>query len=340
MTNRNGVRTGVRKRETTLLQIQTTTQRRSDFEELSTSQDTALLPGPPSPGRDLGHDEEADGDQLLDDGEDSECGEPAGEDLPPNDEADEEMQSARELALSGLLGSRPPVVLLRLRLENGELVVRSCARPAKHEGDQALELLRELVTRCFRAGRDHVTEEEWNQLLGTAPATLLRRLTLLLRLAIKGSEKVGFGKDEKAVSTPRDIGLERFANKFAALPDGTPFSLRLLLLDQRGRPSDSNDYFDQLPDAVKLLALRRALQSERRRKVAVSDLEFCGNIQDALEELLGAEIPMPSEDRVRRGLRDNFKRKGLGNPFPNQRDRQRTYDQPVSASLLPDEERS
>jgi hypothetical protein len=144
---------------------------------------------------------------------------------------------------------------------------------------------------------------------------------------------VSLGADDEsgAKFTPHDVGLERFANKFAALPDGTPFSLRLLLLDQRGREA-SDHFFDQLPEAVKLLALRRALQQERAKGIAVSDNAFRDDLQRALEELLGTPVPKPTEDHVRRRLRDHYNRKGLGDLFPNQRERQREYERLSAAS--------
>lgn len=338
MAGRNGERKGIQKQGQTQVQIQTTMQRRAGVEELGTWQDRIALPGLPLRSGDLGHDEEADGDQLLDDGDESDCGETAGEHLFPNAETEDEPESPRQLALADLLGSRPPVVLLRLSLENGELMVRPCARPTSTTR-QGLEVVRNLVLRCFVEGRPDLDEDEWEQLLGTGtnPAPLILRLTLLLRLAITGGDKVRLGEQEKATYRPKDIGLEGFANKFVALPDGTPFSLRLLLLDKRGRQR-GEDVFDRLPDAIKLLALRRALRSEEQTRVAVSDLEFCGTIQQAIEELLGMEIPRPAEEPVRRQLRDNFKRKRLGNLFPNRDDRQRAYNQRTPAASGPCED--
>jgi hypothetical protein len=70
--------------------------------------------------------------------------------------------------------------------------------------------------------------------------------------------------------------------------------------------------------------LRRAL--ERKNGIAVSDYDFRAAIRVALEELLGTSVPRPTEDQVRRRLRDNFKRRGLPDVFPNQRDRQCAYD--------------
>jgi hypothetical protein len=327
MAERKAVRIGTQKQKQAQVQIQTTERRRAGAEELSTWQERPVLAGASPRNADLGYDEEADSDQLIDD-EEADSGESGEIDVSPTTEAEEETEVRRQLALGDLLGSRPPVVLLRLRQEGEELRVSCCAAPASREAREALELLQRFVARCFRDGRSHFTDAEWAELLGHEPGPLTRRLTLLLRLAIKASEKVAFsegGAEGGEAFTPHDVGLERFVNKFAALPDGTPFSIRLLLLDQRGRERGEH-FFDQLPDAVKLLALRQALRRERERGVAVSDNDFRDEIQHALTELLGADVQKPTEDQVRRRLRDNFKRKGLGDLFPNQTSRQREYD--------------
>ncbi len=168
MARRAGVRKGIQKQGQTQVQIQTTMRRRAGVEELSTWQETAVRPGVSPRGGDLGYDEEADGDQLLDDGEESGSSEPTGDDCFQPEESDDEPQIRHRLTVADLLGSRPPVVLLRLSLENGAVAVRTCARPASRDAGQALELLRDFVTRCFQDGRAHFTDAEWDQLLGNA----------------------------------------------------------------------------------------------------------------------------------------------------------------------------
>jgi hypothetical protein len=298
------------------------------MDKLGTWREGYLLPGPASGNADLGHDDEADGDDHVDDGDEASPGLPGTGELVRSDEDGEETEVGRQLALEDLLGSRPPAVLLRIG-DGDPVTVRVCAAPASPAEAEALELLRQFVVRRFTDGRPHFTEDEWDQLLGHADAPLTRRLTLLLRLAVKANEKVGLGGPDEgggAAFTPHDVGLERFANKFAALPDGTPFSIRLLLLDERGRPG-GDTFFDRLPDAVRLLALRRALGRERATGVAVSDNEIRAEIQQALEELLGAEVPKPTVNQVRRQLRDHFRRNRLGDLFPNQTSRQQKYDE-------------
>jgi hypothetical protein len=340
MPQRTGHRTRKQRQKRGQLQIQLTGQRRAGMDDLDTWQERGLLPGAVPLGGDLGYDDEADGDQLSDVGEDSDQEGPGAAEVGRAEEEEDRADrraTRRWLTLEDLLGSRPQVVWLRLDVGGGDVAVRSCAAPTNPEAAQALELLRVFVARCFRDGRAHFTPAEWAELLGQSPAPLTRRLTLLLRLAVKANAKVGLGADggvgrpapsaegAGAAFTPHDLGLERFAHKFAALPDGTPFSLRLLLLDQRGRERGGH-FFDHLPDAVKLLALRRALHRERTRGEAVSDNNFRELLQEALEELLGTPVPRPTEDQVRRRLRDNFKRKGLGDVFPNQSARQQQYD--------------
>jgi hypothetical protein len=244
------------------------------------------------------------------------------------------VERAREqgrVTLNDLLGSRPPVVLLRMDCEGGEVKVLPCATPSSDRAKEALELLRRFVEQRFKDGRRNFTDDEWAELIGdqeqeTRPG---KRLTLLLRLAVKAGEKASLGEGKGATFTPNDIGLERFANKFAALPDGTPFSIRLLLLDERGKNKSGKDggYFARLPRAVTFLALERALQREERveKPEAVSDYAFCPSLRDELEKLLGAEQELPGEEDVQR-LREWLTRNGLGDRFPNQRERKRKYE--------------
>ena len=346
MPERKGKRIKNQKQEQSQLQVQLTERRRTGLDELAVPSTAVMLPGASILNGDLGHDEEANGDDLLDDSEES--GEPGADVV-----AVEEPEAAgpgflpdvpRQLTLADLLGSRPPVVLLRVDSTGDAITVRSCAAPSSERAAEALELLRCFVERRFNDGRSNFSDEEWAELLGRAPAPLTRRLLLLLRLAIGGSEKVRLGEDreggaeaaEGPTITFHDVGLWRFAGKFATLPDGTPFSLSMLLVDERGR--EGGHFFDQLPDAVKLLALRRALRMERERRRADSDIEFRHSLQQALEDLLETDVPKPTVDHVRRRLRDNFKRKkelkGLPPLFPNQQARQQDYDRlPAPASL-------
>ncbi len=278
---------------------------------------------------DFGFDEEAAGDDQMQ--EDPDVVDVA---LASEAEAPEQPAPLRRaaIALSDVIGSRPPVVLFRLREAAGEIRAELCLKPSA-ENAEALEELRALVEECFRQGLPLLTAEERAQLLGTVPTNVARRLALLLRLAVKGGDKV-VAEDGKSrlQYTPNDRGLERYAGKFVALPDGTPFSLRLLLLDLRGRKAEDN-FFDQLPLVIKLLALRRALDSEERERRAATDYEFGARMQHALEGLLGdPNVPRPTEDQVRRRLRDNLKRNGVGHLFPKKEDRQRHYDQMPATS--------
>jgi hypothetical protein len=320
MSKQSGRRITIRER--LQARIRRTQRQRDGTDELETRAD-GWLPGAVTANHNLGFDDEADGDSML--AEEGEEGDgPAFADVfAPNQ--DDEFPSPR-LALPALIGSRPPVVLLRLERDGDGVKVRRCAASASAEACEALALLEKVVVRCFEKGRAELNAQEWDELLGAADASLTRRMTLLLRLAADAGDKVSLSQDSGAAFTPHDVGLERFAGKFAALPDGTPFSLRLLLMDKRGRERGDH-FFDRLPEAVRLLALRKALAWERKKWSAVSDNEFRDEIQKALEELLGVPVPKPTEDHVRRRLRDNFVRRGLAHVFPNQRARQRAYEQ-------------
>jgi hypothetical protein len=317
------------------LQIPITEQRRNGCDTLDNPAEVCL-PGPIPGNGDMGTDDEADSDShLAEEGEEGDAA-PCAELVDPPEQDDR--AATPRLPLSALIGSRLPAVLLRLERTAEGVAVRTCAAPASDEARMALKLLAAFVAQRFDKGRAGLDAAEWEELLGATPdAPLMRRMILLLRLAVEAGEKVSLGEESKAAFTPHDIGLERFAAKFAALPDGTPFSLRLLLLDKRGRER-SDTFFDRLPDAVKFLALRKALLRERQEGQAVSDYDFCTSIQKALEELLGFKVERPTEDQVRRRLRDNFKRRGLAHVFPNQRERQQAYLQEAARQKAAEQE--
>src|SRR5262249_6918254 len=118
---------------------------------------------------------------------------------------------------------------------------------------------------------------------------------------------------------PHDRGLERFQSKIAALPDGLPFSLRLLLLDRRGKRQLRRDPFLDLPDPLLLLAVRRALALERETGRMHSDYEFGPLLRRALGEL-GVPLPSAPTEEQMRTLRERraWQRLRL---FPNARAR-------------------
>jgi hypothetical protein len=319
------------------LQIQMTEVRREGMEAIDAPAEAHALPGLAAVNGDLGPDDEAEGDVVADDGDVSGSGEPGAGDVVLTEEVEPTARGPRQLSLDDLLGSRPPVVLLRVDCVKGEVKVRPCAAPSFPPAALALDLLTRFVGQRFQDGRPKLTDEEWNELIGGEAAPLGKRLTLLLRLAVKPGEKVSLGEGTGAAFTPNDIGLERFANKFAALPDGTPFSIRLLLLDERGKKKSGGDggFFSRFPKALTYLALQRALQRECVKEEAVSDYEFGRSLRDALEELLGTDLPMPGEEDIQR-LREGLKRNGLGHRFRNRAERQRQYDsRPSSPLTLP-----
>jgi hypothetical protein len=204
--------------------------------------------------------------------------------------------------------------------------VRPLVRP-RARTREALEELCRLLEGRFQEGRRLLTPQEWNQLIGREPVSITARLVLLARLAIAGQTQVPLPGGASFV--PNNRGLERYVGKLALLPDGTPFSIRLLLKgSQSGRrsqanPDLANHPFGRLPEAVKLLALRRALRQEKLEGQARNDEEFRALLGNALLEL-GLPMKRPFWKHVEM-LRSSLKRKGLGEIFPNAAERQKQY---------------
>jgi hypothetical protein len=290
----------------------TNERRRREFDDLDDPDllDRPFPPGPAGPNRDRGADE---GDE---DGPAEDAPDPAADGL------------ARRLALAEVIGSRPPVALLRLVLTNDGVRAEPTPQvPRALRGSGSLDELRAFVEERFRAGRRLLGEADWLLLLsGPPPATLL---LLLTRLSIQGGDVVDV--PGRARFLPRDRGLGRYAGKFALLPDGTPFSLRLLLEDGQGRNRTDRNAgeraFHSLPDAIQLQALRTALDEEARTGRADTDADLANRLRVALEGLgIVLDVRTTLLPRYVAGLRERLVYHGLPEVFPNRMQRRKSYE--------------
>src|SRR5262249_4649961 len=147
----------------------------------------------------------------------------------------------------------------------------------------------------------------------------------LTRLAVRGNTRISI--PAKRSFRPNDRVLGRYAGKFAALPDGLPFSIRLLLEDGQGRRKAEGAFasrtFNQLPAALQLQALPLALQREAEARPAKDDDGLADLLVAALKGL-GLEVDNPAYRHVI-GLREKLKYHGLGHLFPNAATRQERY---------------
>jgi hypothetical protein len=292
-----------------------TEQMREGHDELDLPRDRLPLAGLLLPGTDLGPEDDAEDDLLPEDDD----GEAAALAL------DEAAAPASRVTLADLLGSRPPVVHLRLSEHDGNVDVALCARAWSPAVAETLEELRELLLYLFTVRGVQFNQEEWEALLWGQNASPGGRLLLLSRLAVTADTLI---EPARVPFRPNDRGLKRYHGKIAALPDGMPFSMRLLLLDLRGKrqthsPQATASGFLDLPDAVLLLALRRAFAAEAKEKKAHSDYHLGPVLRTILAEMGITLSARPSEEEVRT-LRErrNWKKLGL---FLNARQRQRLY---------------
>ena len=308
---------------------QRTQQIRHGMDELEVPEDFEPLAGPIPSGSDLGPDDDIDGDLLLDDAGDSA--------LPFAEEEVNGTTRASRAALTDLIGTRRPVLLVRLRWSGTIVLAEGVTVPRSRSAADALEELRLFIESRFREGLADWTDSDRARLLGDEAAPLSERLLLLGRLAVNANASLSIAAEGAGAAplrfTPHDRGLQRYAGKFAALPDGLPFSLRWLLKDGRGQKGSSHP-FDQLPLGVKLLALRRVLRAEEEAKQATKDDGLREPICDALAQM-GIPIEKKPTWRHITRLREALKRHGLGHLFPQQKDRQKDYANSSAAPVAP-----
>jgi hypothetical protein len=302
-----------------------TEQMREEHDELDLPREHLPAAGVLLPGTDLGPDDEGE-DDLLPEDEDGEAAGIALEEAP---------DQASRVTLADLLGSRPPVVHLRLSERNGTVEAAVCHRAWSPGVAEALEELRELLLYLFTVRSPQFNQEEWDALLWGKNASPSRRLLLLSRLAVTADTLI---EPARIPFRPHDRSLKRYHGKIAALPDGMPFSMRLLLLDLRGKRHSLAEQVPasgllDLPDAVLLLALRRVFAAEAKEKKAHSDYQLGPVLRKVLAQM-GIKLPArPSEEEVRT-LRErrNWKKLGL---FPNARERRQQYGaRPVAGEEL------
>jgi len=283
---------------------------RAGSEEL---EDERTFATPPTAGADPGDDprreDEIEADDWLDDG----------------DPADDAEQAEEPWTRRRLLRSRPAVVLVRLVMDGDDIEPQPTLTPRTDNARRMLGNLCDfLCDRFGPAGRALFTDDEWAALLGHADAPPTHRLVLLTRLAVTGADAF---PHEGGTATASDLGLEHYARKFAALPDGTAFAVGLLLAGGKsGQKGDGDAGFDRLPVGVRLLALARALRRERSEGAVWQDREFWALLEAEANALLGTTLPPVPDEQVPRMVtrfRDLLKRHGVAHLFPNAPTRKR-----------------
>ena len=131
-----------------------------------------------------------------------------------------------------LAGRRSRILFRLVVSEEGELNAILCVKPRKEAAEKALEELQADVMEIFRRAQKEFTDNEWGEMIGTIQADPVRRLTLIIKAAVPGS-KLFENQNGTGQHCPTDRTLSQY-DKFAALPDGTPFNPRLLFPGKRG----------------------------------------------------------------------------------------------------------
>jgi hypothetical protein len=206
--------------------------------------------------------------------------------------------------MQAILGSRKPVVAARLVewMPDGSVRVEPLGdetpvRKVKNSAGKAERVARALE-RILDLGSRRLSDEEWALLFSRQPAQPDNRWILLVRLATEPKDKEGELRDQ-----------------FAALPDGTAFSMRLLLPSKQGgrrtgKSAEATDApralsFNRLPDVARLLPLvevLRRLGSEVTPKEFATDLDReVGRLGLSVRGITAKDVT----DRLFTKIRDN-----------------------------------
>jgi hypothetical protein len=176
--------------------------------------------------------------------------------------------ASRGQKMRAVFGSRRPFVAVRLlrRNEDGSVVadIQADGPPAK------AGRLKDAVERIMGSGAGRLDAGEWAELFrDDTPADADRRWALLLRLAATPQGTEGGLRDQ-----------------FVALPDGTAFSMRLLLIDGRGGGTGPGAIgFAQLPHVVQIEALKKALSQESQEGRFRKDEELAGLLSEKARDM-------------------------------------------------------
>lgn len=197
-----------------------------------------------------------------------------------------------------LLGSRRPVLAARLlrRDLDGSIHFHEQAKGAGETAGQVIKA----VQRIFGLGADKLTSEEWNKLFAPqTPPTPDRRWVLLVRLVVPPD-----GDEEGDLRS-----------QFIALPDGTPFSLKLLLIDQRGGgKAGSGHSFNKWPDVARLIPLIEARKS-LASGCTVTPMKFAELVKKQAEALGLPHCKLTGKELYQ--MLQKVKNNGGGDMLPN-----------------------
>jgi hypothetical protein len=265
-------------------------------------------------------DDEIEADAVLEESGDGAVDEDAADAVLEDDAA--ESMPQRRWTIREIVGSRPPVVLARVLCEPPESVTICVQSPTESSKNSVLERLRCFLQDRFEAGLSLLSPTEWQELTGQVLAQPLRRQLLLNRLAVSGEHK--FPNAEGHESAVSELGLERYRYKLAALPDGMPFSIGLLVAGgdsgNKGQGETAEEFaFHRLPMAVRLLAWRQTLRLEQemfdQKEIAKtwSDVELAARLRETAQKACGLDLPEIDVARLRR-FRDELKREAERRP--------------------------
>lgn len=206
-------------------------------------------------------------------------------------------------SMRDVLGARKPLVALRVTQEHNIPRVEILA--ASPEAISKLQGIKEFVEGRFRAGKELLNPEKWDRLLSCSKPSPDDRWSSLVRLATKPTE-----------------AQAKWRDRFVALPDGTAFSMRLLLLDRRGgsRRSEAPSCdlagqidFARIPDVVKLRCWEDALLAYG--ELAWTDTKFARQLQAVLENReIPATLTHRHISRLREKLDNHARRQSGGRP--------------------------
>jgi hypothetical protein len=241
----------------------------------------------------VGHEEKEEGQSEFDEQDD--------ENIDQGEEDDREKELRNHDLVANLFGKKKPKIYILLSYNEAENTIE--IRPLCDDPyiSKLVGYLREIF--------DNKNIKKWKPLVKANDKDHLQILKNM-----KLNKKV-------AEELKKNKGLKYFSHKLIILPDGTPFSFKLFLPDERGHNKKSASLFTKIDEASWEKAFEAVWEDEKTNKVCRKDSEFGRALREKLNSVdkkcFDDALKKKDEDpnkvlrELVRSIRNKFKKNGV-----------------------------